>query len=126
MYITYANNESQCFCQIRLKSGERILVSGAQGEIRVYCLALFGYMPRGVVGIFTAAQLAKILPFELTYGNFEKDTMTHPLDIISMFLAAFPDIAQVRDFFHRPQDEQAATVKQVLTTTATRMLGKLP
>ena len=115
-FVTYANNESQCFCQIRLKSGARILVAGAQGEIRVYRLVLFGFMPRGKVGSFTAAHLATLLPFELTYGLFEKDAMTHPLDSLSMFLAIFPDIDQIRDFFRRSQDNQAAAVKHVLTT----------
>ena len=121
-FVTDANNESQCFCQIRLKRGERILVAGAQGEIRVYRLVLFGFMPRGVVGISTSAHLATLLPFEPTYGLFEKDAMTHPLDSLSMFLAIFPDIDQIRDFFHRSQDDQAAAAKHVLTT-AGRLSG---
>ena len=115
-FITYANNESQCFCQIRLKSGERILVAGARGEIRIHRLVLFGFMPRGVVGICTAAHLSTLLPFELTYGLVEKEAMTHPLDSLSMFLATFMDIDQIRDFFHRSQGNQAAAVKHVLTT----------
>ena len=121
-FVTYANNESQCFCQIRLKSGERILVAGGQGEIRIHRLVLFGFMPRGVLGIFTAAHLATLLPFELTYGLFEKDAMTHPLDSLSMFLAIFSDLDQIRDFFHRSQDDQAAAVKHALTT-AGRLSG---
>lgn len=121
IYITYANNERQCFCQVRLQSGERILVAGARGEIRVHRLALFGLMPRGALGIFSAAHLATILPFELTYGLFEKKAITHPLDSLSIFFAILPDIAAIRDFFRSAQDDQAAAVKHVLTTVASRI-----
>lgn len=85
----------------------------AQGEIRVYRL-LFGFIPRGVVGIFTAADLAMLLPLDLVCGLFEKNAMTHPLDCVSLFLSGFQDIARIRDFFHLPHDAQAADVKQIL------------
>lgn len=119
-FITYANTASQCFCQVRLRSGDRILVSGAQGEIRVYRLALFGLLPRGVVGIFTAADLATLLPFDLIYGLLEEEAMTHPLDCLSLFMASLPDLARVREFFHQSKDEQAALIRQVLTNAGRR------
>jgi hypothetical protein len=121
-FVTYANDSSRCFCQVRLGSGERILVSAAQGEIRVYRLALFGLFPRGVIGIFTSADLATLLPFDLMYGLFEKDAMTHPLDCVSVFMASLPSIASVRDFFHQPKHVQVALVRERLPNAVEGMV----
>ena len=46
--ITYQNDDKKKFCQIKLDSGERILVSVAQSGVKIYKL-LVGTIPMGTV-----------------------------------------------------------------------------
>jgi len=46
--VTYANDERQCFCQIKFDSGERVLISVAgmpTPSIKIIQLAYFGMIP---------------------------------------------------------------------------------
>jgi hypothetical protein len=38
--ITYKNDKRHCFCQVRLDSGERILISMGSGMLKIYKLFL--------------------------------------------------------------------------------------
>ena len=55
--VTYANNQRQCFCQIRFDSGERVLISIASlptPSLKVVRMALGGLIPRQTVWEYNA------------------------------------------------------------------------
>jgi hypothetical protein len=50
--VNYANNERQCFCQIRFDSGERVLISIAalpKPSVKIIRVTLGGLVPRETI-----------------------------------------------------------------------------
>jgi hypothetical protein len=113
-FVTYANNATQCFCQVRLESGERILVSGAQGAIKVFRMRLFGMIPSGCLATLDAHRLSTLFPFEMCYGLLQPEQMAHPLDLLSIVLSGIENVGEIEKFFLWPLQNQAECVKHVL------------
>jgi hypothetical protein len=85
--VTYKNDGSKCFCQIKFESGERVLISIAgrpQPSIKVMRLAFAGMFPRNTVWELDSRkldnpdQLAKIIVKMFLPG----EQLIHPLDAI--------------------------------------------
>jgi hypothetical protein len=86
--VTYKNEGSHCYCQIKFESGERVLISVAGGpkpSIKLIRLAFAGMFPRNTVWeldsnkLDNSDQIAKKI-----IGMFFKGStqITHPLDAI--------------------------------------------
>lgn len=96
--VTYANNSSQCFCQIRFESGERVLISIAgppHAGVKVMKL-LLGFIPTGTVWECNAAMA----------GGFDKyvhklqlmfPEVKHPLDSFRDRLLPCKSISEARE-----------------------------
>ena len=96
--VTYANNNHQCFCQIKFESGERVLVSiSGPPNAGVKIMKLFlGIMPTQTVWECSAA----------TAGGFDSyvhklhlmfPELKHLLDSIRDRLVACKSIPEARD-----------------------------
>ena len=86
--VTYANNERQCFCQIRFDSGERVLVSIASAptpSLKVIRLALGGLIPRQTIWeydtIMAGGREAYVRGLMDMFPS-DPSRIMHPLDII--------------------------------------------
>ena len=91
--VTYANTPEQCFCQIQLDSGERILISIAQTGIAIFELDSTGLVPTstlfewGIEDIGVAIRL---------FADFD-DPQKPPLDAMRDALIRCPSIAAISD-----------------------------
>jgi hypothetical protein len=97
--VTYANNSSQCFCQIKFESGERVLISIAgppNAGVKVMKL-LLGLIPTETVWECSAA-LA---------GGFDKyihklqlmfPEVKHPLDSFRDRLLPCKSVSEAREY----------------------------
>lgn len=79
--ITYSKDQpAGTFCQLKLDSGERILISIAQTGLKIYKLSFFGFFPTKVLWeLDDVKELVKI------FVDVEKP-FTHPLDNIIDYL----------------------------------------
>jgi hypothetical protein len=93
--VRYKNDgRSGCFCQIKLDSGERILISIAVSGIKVFKLILRGLIP---IKIIWNCPISKL------YSTIDKfidpeDPMKHPLDSVRDALLKLKSIKEVEDF----------------------------
>lgn len=97
--VTYANNSSQCFCQLKFESGERVLISFAgppSAGVKVMKL-LLGVIPTETVWECSAA----------TSGGFDGyihrlqlmfPEAKHPLDSFRDHLLPYKSIAEAKEF----------------------------
>lgn len=100
--VTYANNERQCFCQIKFDSGERVLISIAgtpTPSLKVIRLALGGLIPRQTIWEFNATMAGG--PDAYVRGLMEMfppdpKGAIHPLDVIRDTLLQCPSIDDAR------------------------------
>jgi hypothetical protein len=77
--ITYKNaGASGCFCQIKLSSGERILISIAQDGILISKLGVFGIVPTKTIARWEISELSSVVEL---FGD-ELSIAKHPLDVI--------------------------------------------
>jgi hypothetical protein len=106
-FVTYKNDASRCFCQVRLDSGERVLVSGAKGEIKLVKLGFRGMIPIGTIATFGAAQIAQLFKPMLDNPSI---TFLHPLDMTSMMVSAMASISDLRGFLEADLQTQRAVV----------------
>jgi hypothetical protein len=115
--VTYANNKVQCFCQIKLESGERILVSIAAAptpSVKIMKLGFFGLIPIQTIwehnptmtGGYDAYVRKMMAMFQDAFALEPK----HPLDILRDRLLPCTSIADVResllDAEHSASDSQ--------------------
>ena len=90
--IAYRNTDRHCFCQIKFKSGERVLISVANVPdpgIKVIKLLLFGMIPYKTIWEFSAAgqkKAGKKMIEMFSDGSAPK--ARHPLDAIASRLVA--------------------------------------
>lgn len=100
--VTYANNERQCFCQIKFDSGERVLISIAAAptpSLKIMRLAFGGLIPRQTIWEYNPTMAGG-------YGAYIKKLMTmfppdpngpvHPLDVIRDTLLQCSSIEDAR------------------------------
>lgn len=101
--MTYANNKYQCFCQVKLESGERILISIASAptpSVKIMKLILFGLIPFQTIweysptmaGGYEAYVRKMIMMFQDPLASEPK----HPLDILRDRLLPCRSILDVR------------------------------
>lgn len=102
--VTYANNKYQCFCQIKLDNGERVLISIAAApspSVKVMKLALLGFLPIQTIwaynptmaGGFDAYVRKMMLMFQDSLASEPK----HPLDILRDRLLPCKSISDIRN-----------------------------
>jgi hypothetical protein len=86
--VTYKNDGSQCFCQIKFESGERVLISIAgrpQPCIKIMRLAFGGMIPRDCIWELDSrklehtGQMAQVVIAMFLKG---REQLVHPLDAI--------------------------------------------
>ncbi len=95
--ITYTNEGPKgTYCQIKLDSGERILISIAQPGIRIYKLILGGLVPRGTIWECGIDDVSKAIEI---FGDPENPT-AHPLDAIKDKLINCKSIEDVKSLIH--------------------------
>jgi hypothetical protein len=86
--VTYKNDGSRCFCQLRFESGERVLISIAghpHPSIKILRVALGGLLPRETIWELDSVRLGgsesmarRVIASFLS----DSDTLAHPLDAI--------------------------------------------
>ena len=110
-FETYRNDQSRCFCQVRLDSGERVLVSGAQGAVKLVKVALGGLLPVGTIATLGSAQLAQLFRPMLTDAAFP---FQHPLDMTAMMVAGMPSVSDLKAFLGADAETQRKVVSAAL------------
>ncbi len=86
--VTYVNDARRCFCQIKLDSGERVLISIAglpNPSIKVLRLALAGLIPLGSIwehNLKLAGSLDKYVSQLLKMFPPNEAGSMHPLDLV--------------------------------------------
>ena len=108
--VTYKNEGPKgCYCQIKLDSRERILLSIAESGIVIFKLVLRGYIP--VKKIWEAGPTVAYHKF----GPFDSSKISnlsrlpgagHPLDVMKDRLLGFSSITELQTFL---EQEEAAT-----------------
>ena len=104
--ITYANNSRQCFCQLKLASGERILISIASQptpSIKVIKLKMGGLLPGPTIWEYNALMAggyeAYVENHMIMFANemlADPDKSQHPLDAMCEVLKRCASIDEVR------------------------------
>lgn len=100
--VSYANNERQCFCQIRLDSGERVLISIAgrpTPSLKVIRMMLGGLIPGKTIWEYNATQAGGLEAYARGLVQmFPRDPKgpVHPLDIIRDALLRCSSIENAR------------------------------
>ena len=106
-FETYRNDLTRCFCQVRLDSGERVLVSGAQGAVKLVKVALGGLIPIGTISTLGSAQLAQLFRPMMADSSFP---FQHPLDMTAMMVAGMPSISELKAFLAADPETQRKVV----------------
>lgn len=89
--ITYKNEGAKgVFSQIKLDNGERVLVSIAADEIKIFKLKFFGYMPSSTVWKFPDL-------FEFFNLLQQNGYSEHPLDVLVNKVKNFSSIRQLQE-----------------------------
>ena len=108
--VAYANNKAQCFCQVKLDSGERVMVSIASmptPSIKVIRLGLLGLLPKETIWEYSAAAAGGTDTYVRNLMQMMTDLSAnepqHPLDAFRDRLLSLKSIAQVRSWFQQAQ-----------------------
>jgi hypothetical protein len=113
-FETYRNDLTRRFCQVRLDSGERVLVSGAQGTVKLVRVALGGLLPIGTIATLDSAHSAQLARF---FGPMLADSsypFQHPLDMMAMMVAGMPSISDLKAFLARDPETQQRVVSSAV------------
>jgi hypothetical protein len=100
--VTYRNNSLQCFCQIKLDSGERVLISIASAptpSIKVLKLVLGGLIPIQTVWEFNPTMAGGYYHYVnrlISMFASEDNPTKHPLDAIRDVILECKSIDEVR------------------------------
>ena len=114
--VTYANNNYQCFCQIELDNGERILISIAAlpiPSIKIMELSRSGWWPRRTVWEYDSKiaggeeNYARDL-FEMFDGSVD-GTFKHPLDILRDRFLTCRSISDIKNSISNAEQKKPAT-----------------
>jgi hypothetical protein len=102
--VTYANNKLQCFSQIKLDNGERVLISIATTQtpsVKVMKLAFLGLWPIQTVWEYNPTMAggydAYVRKMIAMFQDPLADEPKHPLDILRDRLLPCRSIAEVRE-----------------------------
>jgi hypothetical protein len=95
--ITYKNTVKQCFCQLKLDSGERVLISIAQTGIKLFQLGLAGLLPIRTVAEWDISQIRTAIRIFEDFDAPQKP----PLDAIRDKLLHCRSIADIEDLITR-------------------------
>jgi len=88
--ITYKQEGPKgIFSQIKLNNGDRVLISIAKGEIRIFKLKFFGLIPASTVWLYPSLHEF----FDLTQKNGYDDM---PLDVLVNKVKFFDSITQLQ------------------------------
>jgi len=88
--ITY---KPGAYCQIRLPSGERVLISCAQTGIKIMKLALGGLLPTKTIANWPISKIASAIQI---FGDPNNPTL-HPLDAIKNRLILCSSITEIQN-----------------------------
>jgi hypothetical protein len=104
--ITYKNNKVQCFCQVKLDSGERVLISIASfpsPSVKLIRLGFMGLLPKETIWEYSAARAGGPDSYVNTLMSMLQDpTATepkHPLDVMRDRLLSLGSIVDVKKWF---------------------------
>jgi hypothetical protein len=89
--ITYKNDRQHCYCQVKLDSGERVLISIAQGGVKLLKLVLGGLVPGKT--IWKSKDVSQVISVFL--DEDARRTLRHPLDAIRDRLLTCPSIREL-------------------------------
>ena len=67
--ITYKNTAKQCFCQLKLDSGERVLISIARTGVKLFQLGLAGLLPIRTLAEWDVPQIRTAIRI---FADFER------------------------------------------------------
>ena len=102
--VTYANNKYQCFCQIKLDSGERVLISIASAptpSVKLMKLVFFGLWPIQTIWEYNPTMAGGYEAYVRNMMKMFQDPLDvepkHPLDILRDRLLPCRSISEVRD-----------------------------
>jgi len=102
--ITYANNKYQCFCQIKLPSRDRVLISIASAptpSVKIVKLGLLGLWPVQTIWeynpIMAGGYEAYLRKMMMMFQDPASQEPKHPLDILRDRLLPCKSISEVRD-----------------------------
>lgn len=102
--VTYANNNYQCFCQIKLDNGERVLISIATAPtpcVKLVKLVFFGLWPIQTIWEYNPTMAggyeAYVRKMMIMFQNPLDVEPKHPLDIFRDRLLLCKSISEVRD-----------------------------
>jgi len=102
--VTYANTKYQCFCQIKLESGERILISIAGAptpSVKIMKLGFFGLVPVRTIWEYNATMAggheAYVRKMVMMFQDPLAEEIKHPLDVLRDRLLPCRSISEVRN-----------------------------
>jgi len=102
--VTYANSKFQCFCQIKLDDGERILISIASApspSIKVIRLGFFGLWPLQTIWEYNPTLAggydAYVRKLAMMFQDPRAKEVKHPLDILRDRLLPCRSITAAQD-----------------------------
>jgi hypothetical protein len=113
--VTYRNNATQCFCQLRFQSGERVLISIAgqpYSSIRISRLSARGYWPVETIWELDSTRLggleAMVKAFMAMFPPNPPEVV-HPLDVIRDSLLPCGSIQEALLVLRANESQQHAT-----------------
>jgi hypothetical protein len=102
--VTYANNKYQCFCQIKLDNGERVLISIANAptpSVKLRKLGFLGLWPLQTIWEYNPTMAGGYDAYVRKMMKMFQDPLAgepkHPLDILRDRLLPCKSISEVRD-----------------------------
>ena len=101
--VTYANNKNQCYCQIQLDNGEKVLISIASAltpSVKLAKLGFFGMWPVRTIWEYNATMAggydAYVRKMMKMFQNPLEAEPKHPLDILRDRLLPCRSISEVQ------------------------------
>lgn len=102
--VTYANNKYQCFCQIKLDNGERVLISIASAptpSVKLMKLGFFGIWPVQTIWEYNPTMAGGYDAYVRKMMKMFQDPLAvepkHPLDILRDRILPCRSISEVRN-----------------------------
>jgi hypothetical protein len=102
--VTYANNKYQCFCQIKLDNGERVLISivtAPTPSVKIMKLVFFGLWPIQAIWEYNPTMAGGYEAYVRKMMIMFQDPLVmepkHPLDILRDRVLPCRSISEVRD-----------------------------
>jgi len=102
--VTYKNNKYQCFCQIKLDNGEKVLISIASAptpSIKLMKLGFLGMWPIQTIWEYNPTMAGGYDAYVQKMMKMFQDPLAvelkHPLDILRDRILPCKSISEVRD-----------------------------